>query len=245
MFPLRNLCPVSQSHLRLSLSTYSSHILSQLSIIPTRSETELRYLLAFASTFGFASVVSTALAGLSPYLSKIEKIMLGDELHIPELTHEGYREICTHPTLPTLEEGRQLGLENIMCITGLRDHTHCFAPGKSATLTEELLEARLALRLGITSRGDGEGTVPPTPSTSSAPGQKSGADGPSASASGAPIPGQSAADKKSKTAAKEKGGKGGADDATHANGAAGSSAKPRKGGGNSGAERDAGRESQS
>lgn len=113
---------------------------------PNPDESGWRNILAFASTCGFTSLITTALAGLDAHLQPIEKLLLGDRLGIPALTRQGLREVCTRAAPPTFNEGRELGLGNVICVAILREKTQCYKPNKAAALTDVILEEILAQR---------------------------------------------------------------------------------------------------
>lgn len=127
--------------------TRNSYTFSQLGVTPDRTETDWRNLLSFASAFSFTSLITTALAGLDKHLQPVEKVLLGDQLGIPELTHQGIRVLCTRKTFLTRDEGRALGLENVICVSHLREETQCHLPDKAGKLTEKLIVESLAQRL--------------------------------------------------------------------------------------------------
>lgn len=114
---------------------------------PERKEKEWRNLLSFASAFSFPSLITTALAGLDKYLQPVEKILLGDQLGIPELNHQGVRALCTRKAFLSPDEGRALGLENVMCVARLREGTMCYQPDRAGRLAEKFIGEALAQRL--------------------------------------------------------------------------------------------------
>ncbi|KAF7977943.1 hypothetical protein HWV62_2021 [Athelia sp. TMB] len=119
---------------------------SELGVFPERGETDWRRLLSFASAFDFTNLVSTALRGLDKYLQPIEKFLLGDELGIPQLTAQGLREICTQTASLTTLEGRQLGVDDVVRVYGLRERTRCHIFGRAGALTDEMLKETLRQR---------------------------------------------------------------------------------------------------
>lgn len=122
------------------------HNYSQLGVLPNPDETGWRNILSFASVCGFSQLILTALKGLDAHLAPVEKLLLGDKLSIPELSKKGLREICIRISPPTLEEGDELGIDNIVSISNLREKTQCYQPNKVATLTDDLLQRALAQR---------------------------------------------------------------------------------------------------
>ncbi|KZP28405.1 hypothetical protein FIBSPDRAFT_995192 [Athelia psychrophila] len=120
---------------------------TDLGVTPDRKENEWRNLLSFASAFSFKSLTITALAGLDKHLQPVEKILLGDQLSIPELTHQGVRALCTRKPFLSPDEGRALGLESVLCVARLREETLCYQPDKAGKLTEKLINESLAQRL--------------------------------------------------------------------------------------------------
>lgn len=144
---------------------------SELGVTPDRTENDWRNLLSFASMFSFPSLITTALAGLDKYLQPVEKVVLGDQLGITELTHQGVRALCTRKTFLSRDEGRALGLESVLCITRLREETGCYLPDKAGKLTDKLISESLAQRLvepaAAAPHGAGAASSPPAPSTTS------------------------------------------------------------------------------
>ncbi|KZP28417.1 hypothetical protein FIBSPDRAFT_779782, partial [Athelia psychrophila] len=119
---------------------------AELGVIPNPDENGWRNILSFASTCGFPSLITTALARLNEYLQPIEKVLLGDRLGIPALTRQGVREVCIRTAPPTFNEGRELGLENVVSVAILREKTQCYRLNRASALTEALLEETLAQR---------------------------------------------------------------------------------------------------
>ncbi|KZP28409.1 hypothetical protein FIBSPDRAFT_995201 [Athelia psychrophila] len=158
---------------------------TQLGVTPDRTENEWRNLLSFASSFSFTSLITTALAGLDNYLQPVEKLLLGDQLGIPQLTHQGVRALCTRKTFLSPDEGRALGLENVMCVARLREETSCYQPGKDGRLTEKLVSEALAQRLieppAAAAAPNGAGPASNPPAAGAASTATAGSSSPSAS----------------------------------------------------------------
>ncbi|KZP33633.1 hypothetical protein FIBSPDRAFT_1036161 [Athelia psychrophila] len=117
---------------------------TELGVLPNPDENGWRNILSFASTCGSTALITTALAGLDAYLQPIEKVLLGDKLGIPALTKQGVREVCIRTAPPTFNEGRELGLENVVSVAILRGKTQCYRLNRASALTEALLQETLA-----------------------------------------------------------------------------------------------------
>ncbi|KAF7977942.1 hypothetical protein HWV62_2019 [Athelia sp. TMB] len=134
---------------------------AQLGVLVSRDETGWRNLLAFAAACDFTSLVTTALSGLNQYLKPIEKMLLGDKLAVPQLTAQGLREVCARAAPLSTKEGRELGIDNVMCVTNLREKTQCYMSGKADVLTDPLLKETLSQRdaeaAAAASSGNNEG----------------------------------------------------------------------------------------
>lgn len=94
--------------------------------------------LYFADKWNFKSVRVLAIKNLSSIASPIDKIVLGRRYHIDEWLSDAYEAVCKRPEPLTLEEGRQLDLENVIKISAIR-HDHGIissVPPKKALLSD-------------------------------------------------------------------------------------------------------------
>ena len=78
--------------------------------------------LKVAHIWGFPDVRNLAVAELEPVASATELVVFGREFDIPTWRADGYLKLCERADALTLDEGRQLGLEDVMDIMNIRFH---------------------------------------------------------------------------------------------------------------------------
>ncbi|KAF7984802.1 hypothetical protein HWV62_11810 [Athelia sp. TMB] len=117
---------------------------AQLGVLEKHDETAWRNLLSFATACEFTSLITTALSGLDQHLHPVEKIILGDKLALPQLTIQGLREVCTRLERLNTEEGHALGVDNAICVAGLRELY--LKSEKADAITDAVLKEALAQR---------------------------------------------------------------------------------------------------
>ena len=113
--------------------------------IPT--VTEWADIFAVAYTFRFDALAQYARQAVDLRLPPIDKVCLGQELRIPALTIQGYREMCLQSHLPTLAVAKLIGLEIFVRLAELRENMRFSGALDSLLLSDDQLSIALGLDL--------------------------------------------------------------------------------------------------
>ena len=88
-------------------------------------------ILSIAAKFNFKSIKALAIKYLAPIASPIDKVVYGRKFEIDDWLLPAYNAICGRQDALTLEEGRRLGVDDVIKIAALRQGNGC--PDFSAT----------------------------------------------------------------------------------------------------------------
>ncbi|KAF7981259.1 hypothetical protein HWV62_34141 [Athelia sp. TMB] len=104
-------------------------------------------ILAVAYTFRFDALAQHARQAIDLSLPPIDKICLGQDLRIPALAIQGYREMCSQPHLPTLTAAKFIGLEILLRLAELRENMRYSDAIDAVLLSDDQLSFALGLHL--------------------------------------------------------------------------------------------------
>ncbi|KZP25146.1 hypothetical protein FIBSPDRAFT_687255, partial [Athelia psychrophila] len=77
-------------------------------------------ILHLADKWSFESVRALAITQLAPIASPIDKIVLGRRYGVNEWLSGAYGAVCVQPAALTLDEGRRLGVDDVIRIYAIR-----------------------------------------------------------------------------------------------------------------------------
>lgn len=103
-------------------------------------------ILHLADKWSFQSIKTLAIAKIAPIASSMDKIVIGRQYAVTAWLTNAYQAVCVRPDALTLEEGRRLGIDDIIRINSIRQE-FCFVPAVSFTLSEEEAESCFSIVL--------------------------------------------------------------------------------------------------
>ncbi|KZP25198.1 hypothetical protein FIBSPDRAFT_673074, partial [Athelia psychrophila] len=77
-------------------------------------------ILRLADKWSFESIRALAITQLAPIASPIDKIVLGRRYGVNEWLPDAYETVCVRPAALTLDEGRRLGVDDVIRINAIR-----------------------------------------------------------------------------------------------------------------------------
>ncbi|KZP12993.1 hypothetical protein FIBSPDRAFT_798339, partial [Athelia psychrophila] len=87
---------------------------------PASTVEEWSGILHLADKWSFLSIRALSIAQIAPIASPIDKIVFGRLYGINEWLTSAYHAVCTRPDALTLEEGRRLGVDDVIRINSIR-----------------------------------------------------------------------------------------------------------------------------
>ncbi|KZP29666.1 hypothetical protein FIBSPDRAFT_815741 [Athelia psychrophila] len=117
-------------------------------VYPASTVEEWSGILHLADKWSFLSIRALAIAQIAPIASPIDKIVFGRLYGVNEWLVSAYHAVCTRPDALTLEEGRRLGVDDVIRINAIRQE-FCFVrvSESSPKLFEEDVESRFGLAI--------------------------------------------------------------------------------------------------
>lgn len=129
----------------VDLTTYAH---SSFGAYPASTVEEWSGILHLADKWSFLSIRALAIAQIAPIACPIDKIVFGRLYGVNEWLTGAYHAVCTRPDALTLEEGRRLGVDDVIRINTIRQE-FCFVrvSKSSSTLLQEDVESRFGLAI--------------------------------------------------------------------------------------------------
>ncbi|KZP04904.1 hypothetical protein FIBSPDRAFT_806278, partial [Athelia psychrophila] len=87
---------------------------------PASTVEEWSGILHLADKWTFQSIRALAITQIAPIASSIDRIVFGRLYGINEWLTSAYHAVCTRPDPLTLEEGRRLGVDDVIRINAIR-----------------------------------------------------------------------------------------------------------------------------
>ncbi|KZP03804.1 hypothetical protein FIBSPDRAFT_1055082 [Athelia psychrophila] len=112
-------------------------------VYPASTVEEWSGILYLADKWSFLSVRMLAIVQIAPIASPIDKIVFGRLYGVNEWLASAYHAVCTRPNTLTLEEGRRLGVDDVIRINAIRQE-FCFVrvSDSSSKLSEDDVKSR-------------------------------------------------------------------------------------------------------
>ncbi|KAF7981015.1 hypothetical protein HWV62_35857 [Athelia sp. TMB] len=102
-------------------------------------------ILTLADMWAFTTIRALAIKQITPIASAVDKIVLGRRFNMHEWMCDGYVAVCSRDSVLTMEEGRRLGVEDVVRIVGIR-HEFDRGPPLSNKLVLAEVRERFALQ---------------------------------------------------------------------------------------------------
>ncbi|KZP03805.1 hypothetical protein FIBSPDRAFT_807466 [Athelia psychrophila] len=115
---------------------------------PASTVEEWAGILHLADKWSFQSIRALSITQIAPIASPIDKIVFGRLYNINEWLTGAYHAVCTRPDALILEEGRRLGVDDVIQINAIRQD-FCFVrvSQSASNLFEEDVESRFGLAI--------------------------------------------------------------------------------------------------
>ncbi|KZP08622.1 hypothetical protein FIBSPDRAFT_761084, partial [Athelia psychrophila] len=111
-------------------------------------------ILSLADRWGFKSIRALAIKQLGPIASEIDYIVLGRQYGVEKWLSDAYEAVCRRNMPLTLEEGRRLGVDDVIRINNIRQ---VFGFGESSVLNISLVNRGVRTAFGLTAVGTAVG----------------------------------------------------------------------------------------
>ncbi|KAF7985492.1 hypothetical protein HWV62_5280 [Athelia sp. TMB] len=105
-------------------------------------------ILTLADMWAFKTIRALAIKKIAPIASAVDRIVLGRRFNMHEWMCDGYVAVCSRGSVLTMEEGRRLGVEDVVRIMGIR-HDFDRGPPMSHNMVLAEVRERFALQRAV------------------------------------------------------------------------------------------------
>ncbi|KAF7980525.1 hypothetical protein HWV62_37649 [Athelia sp. TMB] len=123
-------------------------------------------ILSLAESWSFKSIRALAIKQLNTIASVIDKIVLGRQYGIDHWLHNAYSVLCARPAALNMEEGRRLGVDDVVRISTLRQELGVGLRRPKCTLEDFRQEISLRFEVSL---GESTSSSPKAPEVHEAP----------------------------------------------------------------------------